>query len=57
MSEESDSNATGLDHGRVIDERYVIDREIGYGAMGRVYVAVDQRLRRKVAIKMMRTAA
>ena len=36
-------------------ERYVIDREIGRGGMGRVFAGRDLRLGRTVAIKMLRT--
>jgi eukaryotic-like serine/threonine-protein kinase len=36
-------------------ERYVLDREIGQGGMGRVFAGRDLRLGRMVAIKMLRT--
>jgi eukaryotic-like serine/threonine-protein kinase len=36
-------------------ERYVLDREIGHGGMGRVFAGRDLRLGRIVAIKMLRT--
>jgi serine/threonine protein kinase len=36
-------------------ERYVLDREIGQGGMGRVFGGRDLRLGRTVAIKMLRT--
>jgi serine/threonine protein kinase len=36
-------------------ERYVLDREIGHGGMGRVFSGRDLRLGRTVAIKMLRT--
>src|SRR5204862_5409271 len=35
-------------------ERYVLEREIGAGGMGRVFAARDLRLQRPVAIKMLR---
>ena len=35
-------------------ERYVLDREIGHGGMGRVFAGRDLRLGRTVAIKMLR---
>ena len=36
-------------------DRYVLDREIGHGGMGRVFAGRDLRLDRTVAIKMLRT--
>jgi serine/threonine protein kinase len=36
-------------------DRYVLDREIGHGGMGRVFAGRDVRLDRTVAIKMLRT--
>jgi serine/threonine protein kinase len=36
-------------------ERYVLDREIGHGGMGRVFSGRDLRLGRTVAIKVLRT--
>jgi tetratricopeptide (TPR) repeat protein len=47
--------ATG-DPGAFID-RYVTVSELGAGAMGRVYLAVDPELDRRVAIKLLRRAA
>jgi serine/threonine protein kinase len=35
-------------------ERYVLDREIGHGGMGRVFAGRDLRLQRTIAIKMLR---
>jgi CheY-like chemotaxis protein/tRNA A-37 threonylcarbamoyl transferase component Bud32/class 3 adenylate cyclase len=37
-----------------ISERYVLEREIGRGASGSVWVASDKQLRRQVAIKLLR---
>src|SRR3954467_4153191 len=41
----------------VIADRYQIDRELGRGGMGRVFLAKDLRLKRNVAIKMLPTGA
>ena len=38
---------------RTVDGKYILDRLIGRGGMGAVYVARDQRLNRRVAIKVM----
>jgi serine/threonine protein kinase len=42
---------TGVQLPSVILERYTIERELGGGAMSRVYLATDRSLGRKVAIK------
>jgi hypothetical protein len=38
----------------VASERYVLDREIGRGGMGRVFAGRDLRLHRPIAVKMLR---
>lgn len=40
--------------GRILDERYRVLRHIADGGMGSVYVALDQRLERHIALKVMR---
>ena len=67
--DDSESETTGLadtrpaDGGRQPDEsgdmpamvdRFLIEDELGAGGMGRVYVAYDPSLDRKVAVKMLR---
>lgn len=43
--------------GRVIADRYEVVRQIGLGGMGTVYEAVDTRLRRTVALKILNRAS
>src|SRR4030095_12578654 len=40
-----------IEAGRFLQQRYRIDRQIGQGGMGAVYVATDQRFGSTVAIK------
>jgi serine/threonine-protein kinase len=42
--------------GRVLAGRYLLHSAIGTGASGRVYVAEDQRLKRRVAVKILHAA-
>jgi eukaryotic-like serine/threonine-protein kinase len=42
--------------GRILSGRYLLHNAIGSGASGRVYVADDQRLRRRVAVKVLHSA-
>ena len=39
-----------------INNRYLVDREVGRGGMGEVYLGVDEHLQRKVAIKVIRAS-
>jgi eukaryotic-like serine/threonine-protein kinase len=46
-----------LVRGTVVDEQYEIERVLGAGAMGVVYLARDRRLERNVAIKVVKDAS
>jgi len=50
------SASSDLLPGRVLSGRYLLHSAIGSGASGRVYVADDQRLRRRVAVKVLHSA-
>jgi beta-lactam-binding protein with PASTA domain/tRNA A-37 threonylcarbamoyl transferase component Bud32 len=50
------SASSDLLPGRVLAGRYLLHGAIGTGASGRVYVADDQRLRRRVAVKVLHAA-
>ena len=39
--------------GRLIDKRYRVESILGQGGLGRVYAATDERLDRRVAIKVL----
>ena len=43
----------GLHINRVLAGRYHLEKTIGSGGMGEIYLAMDNKLQRKVAIKMM----
>lgn len=44
---------TGLRIGEVIQRRYIVERDIGEGGMGRIYLARQLPFERLVAIKVM----
>jgi len=56
-AEEDDVTVTGDDAlvGRVLSDRYVIGERIARGGMASVFLALDQRLDREVAVKVMHT--
>jgi eukaryotic-like serine/threonine-protein kinase len=41
--------------GRLVGGKYSLEREIGRGGMGSIWVALDTQLRRRVALKLMRS--
>lgn len=49
------SEAAGANGGQVIDGRYLVVGKIAEGGMASVYEAIDQRLSRHVAVKVMHT--
>ncbi|MBB5155066.1 serine/threonine-protein kinase [Saccharopolyspora phatthalungensis] len=51
MTVPTDSNDTLAGAGRLIADRYRLDRKLGGGAMGTVWSGTDELLRRQVAIK------
>ena len=48
--------ASGIGEGKTVG-RYVLGKMLGHGGMGLVFVAEDPQLKRKVALKLMRSAA
>src|SRR3954454_3787327 len=40
--------------GRLVGGKYSLEREIGRGGMGSIWIALDTQLRRRVALKLMR---
>jgi serine/threonine-protein kinase len=48
--------ATALQPGQKIAARYTIEREIGRGGMGAVYLAADEKLAERVALKIINSA-
>ncbi len=40
-----------IEHGKLLQQRYRIERQVGQGGMGAVYIATDERFGTKVAIK------
>jgi len=57
MADEDDALATMPSAGVVIAGRYLLGERVAQGGMGAIYAATDQRLGRKVAVKMMLEAA
>src|SRR3954454_19579490 len=41
--------------GRLVGGKYSLEREIGRGGMGAIWIALDTQLRRRVALKLMRS--
>lgn len=52
--ESAKQRISGLHHGDVLDERFVIDRLAGAGGMGEVYRALDRHSGQFVAVKVLR---
>ena len=50
---EQATSLPGFSKGLVVAGRYQLERELGRGGMGRVFLANDKRLERRVAIKVM----
>src|SRR6185369_15524876 len=57
MADEDDALRTMPSSGVVIAGRYLLGERVAQGGMGVIYEAIDQRLARKVAVKMMLDAA
>ena len=43
-----------IDIGTTLNERFLLEKELGHGGMGAVYSATDQVLQRSVAIKVLK---
>ncbi|MGP0064684.1 MAG: serine/threonine protein kinase [Isosphaeraceae bacterium] len=49
-----DGSPTVIDIGTTLNERFLLEKELGHGGMGAVYQATDQVLQRSVAIKVLK---
>jgi serine/threonine protein kinase len=49
-----DAAAVGAEEHPVLNDRYELQHEVGRGGMGHVYLGIDRRLKRPVAVKMIR---
>ena len=52
LPSDSDNEDVGFDTDSELQERYLLKSELGRGGMGRVFLALDNRLNRLVAIKV-----
>src|SRR4051812_14779844 len=52
----ADAKLTDLDVGDVLDNTYRLEQQIGEGGMGRVFLATDMKLERRVAVKALHAA-
>src|SRR5262245_61926097 len=49
-----DRSPTVIDIGTMLNQRFLLEKELGHGGMGAVYSATDQILQRNVAIKILK---